>query len=116
MLIRPIALAAAMLLATPASAQQATPQENLDCAVWAAVKIGVAQDDKANYALSIALGWFIGQYEGRTGEVVGTPLALRAMELDGAAVDRLTDTCLGRFRAFGDRLTNLNQQLLKSAE
>ncbi len=48
MLFRPIALVAAMPLATPASAQQATPQENLDCAVWAAVKIGVAQDNKAN--------------------------------------------------------------------
>jgi hypothetical protein len=116
MMIRPIAFATAMMLAAPAAAQQATPQENLDCAVWAAYKIGVSQDDTVKNALSIAVAWFIGQYEGQTGTVIDAAMAARARELDAAGVDRLTDTCVGRFGAFGDRLSSLGAQLSGAAE
>jgi hypothetical protein len=110
-MIRPIILAAALALATPAAAQQATPQENLDCAVWAAYKIGVSQDDQVKNALSIAVAWFIGQYEGQVGEVIDPAMAARAQELDLAAVEALTEPCVERFQAFGDRLSTLGAQL-----
>jgi hypothetical protein len=119
MMIRPIALAAALLFSAPAAAQQATPQENLDCAVWADFMIGEAldeQDDSASTSLTFALVWFIGQYEGQTGEVIDTAMAARATELDVAAKERLTVTCFSRVESFADRLSNLGEQLSKSAE
>ena len=45
MMVRPLVLAAAagLVLATPAAAQQqATEQENLDCAIWATYNLGMA--------------------------------------------------------------------------
>jgi len=119
MMIRPIALAAALLLSAPAAAQQATPQENLDCAVWAVFmldKLPDEQDDAAISSLTFALVWFIGQYEGQTGEVIDTAMAARATEMDNVAIARLTVTCAWRLQSFADRLSNLGGQLSKSAE
>ncbi len=115
-MIRYVTLAAAAILAVPAAAQQATSQDNLDCAVWAAYKVGLTQDDQARNALSIAMAWFIGQYEGQTGLAIDAALVARAKEFDVAGIDRLTDPCVKRFGAFGDRLTALGAELSKAAE
>lgn len=100
-------LAAGLLAAAPAAAQQPTAQQNLDCAIWSAYQVGVAENDEIANGFSIAVSWFIGLYEGQTGQLIDAPMRKRAAELDDAGIARLTGPCLGRFSAFADRLGKL---------
>lgn len=109
--LRGLILAAGLLAAAPAAAQQASAQQNLDCAIWAAYQVGVAQNDEVANGFSIAVSWFIGLYEGQTGQLIDAPMRKRSAELDEAGIARLTGPCLGRFSAFADRLGTLGQAM-----
>lgn len=114
-IVRALWLAAgAALLATPAAAQQASEQENLDCAVWSAVQVGTATDDSVKNSLSIAVAWFIGLYEGQTGTNIDKAFAARAAELDDAAVAALSDRCVTRFMAFAERLATTGSAMTEN--
>lgn len=112
--MRPLALAAAagLVLATPVAAQQqATAQENLDCAIWALYNLGKAQDETMNSGFSIAFSWFTGLYEGQTGRKIDAAMTARTAEMDEAMVDALTMPCIGRFSDFADRLSKMGEGL-----
>jgi hypothetical protein len=110
-LIRGLCLVVLATTAAPVLAQQAGPEENLDCAIWSAYQIGISQDEKVTNGLSIAMAWFIGQYEGQTGRLIDEPMAKRARTLDEAAMMSFTEACVGRFAIFGDRLGKLGALL-----
>lgn len=116
--LRPFALAAAagLVLATPAAAQQETAQENLDCAIWAAYQLGMAEDQAVREGFSIAVSWFIGLYEGQTGQRIDTAMAVRAAEVDEAMINRLTEPCIARFSDFADRLGKMGEGMGSGGE
>jgi len=114
MTIRAIIFSTLLLLASPAAAQQATPPENLDCAVWAAYQVGVSDYDEVMNGLSIAVAWYIGLYEGQTGQPINAAMAARSAELDEAGVEALAEGCIGRFAAFADRLSTLGASMSES--
>lgn len=113
---RVLAAAAALALVTPASAQESSSDgakaaDNLDCAIWASFQVGAAQDEKVQNGFAIALGWFIGLYEGEVGEPIDDAMASRTAEMEDADIDALTAGCLARFGAFGERLQALSKRI-----
>lgn len=103
--------AIALAVAVPASAQQPTAEQNVDCAIWASYAIGSSEDEKAKGGLSIALAWFIGLYEGQTGQNIDNAMAARTMEMKEADINGLAAPCVARFQAFGARLSGLADRL-----
>jgi hypothetical protein len=109
-------LAAGLLMAAPLAAQQhSIPQENLDCAIWAAYQAGEADDYETENGFALAMVWFIGLYEGQTGQKIDRPLAERTIQLNEADIDALTSGCVRRFMDFGGRLENLSSLLGSAA-
>jgi hypothetical protein len=106
-----LAAAAGLVLATPAAAQQATAQENLDCAIWAAYQLGMAENETMQSGFSIAVAWFIGLYEGQTGRKIDAAMAARTAEMDEAMIEQLTEPCIARFSDFADRLGKMGEGL-----
>ena len=118
MTVRRLLMLAAVgsLLATPAQAQPITPQDNLDCAIWAAVAGGASQDEKFKNVLAIALGWFIGQYEGQTGKLIDDELEQGVRNIDDAKYQASAGVCMARLGGFGQRLANLGSGLSKDGQ
>lgn len=104
MMFRHLLLVPALLLSAPAAAQQATAAQNLDCAIWSAYQVGVSDDEDDRNVLSIAFAWFIGLYEGQTGQPIDTAMEARSAELDDADVEAIGGVCMDRFAAFSERL------------
>jgi len=114
MMVRPLVLAAAagLVLATPAAAQQqATEQENLDCAIWATYNLGMAGNEAMQSGLAVAVAWFIGLYEGQAGKNIDAAMAARTAEMDEAMINALTMPCSGRFLDFADRVSKRGKGL-----
>lgn len=114
---RALILAGALALSVPAIAQDndaagtATAQQNLDCAIWSSYQTGSATDDDVKNGLAIAVAWFVGLYEGQTGELISDAFAVRTAELSEEDVIAMTSYCVGRFSEFGDRLSNLGDRI-----
>jgi hypothetical protein len=110
------ALAALALMASPVSAQEAaTPEENLDCAIWAANLTGSVEETSEDFAaFGMVMTWFIGLYEGQVGRPIGEPLEARARQLTDADFEAIGERCLARMAAFGERLTVLGDKLQAS--
>lgn len=108
--------AAGSLLASPAQAQPITPQDNLDCAIWAAVAGGASEDEKFKNVLAIALGWFIGQYEGQTGKLIDEQLEQGVKTIDEAKYQASATICMARLGGFGQRLSKLGSGLSESGQ
>jgi len=106
-----IAAAAGVLLGNPAAARAATAQENLDCAIWASYRVGVAEDDQTRNAFMLAAAWFVGLYEGQAGKPIDEAMAARAPELSEAQIGALEGACIARFGNFGDRMTAVGERL-----
>jgi hypothetical protein len=106
--------ASSLVLPSSVSAQAATAEENLDCAIWSSVQVALIDDEKTKNGLSIAVAWFIGQYEGQTGQNIDDAMVVRANQMTDADLPALTEPCVGRFGAFGSRLIELSQRLQAS--
>jgi hypothetical protein len=106
-------LAALLLIAAaPAAAQdQGTPTENLDCAIWAAYLIGTTEDADASQGLGFALSWFVGLYEGQTGEPIDAAMRARVATMTQDDLVAVEKRCIPRMQAYGDRLTQLGDEL-----
>jgi hypothetical protein len=109
-------VAAALALAVPAHAQPAPaaggPDEDLRCAAWAAVVLGVKKDDPDVAAgFGMALAWFVARYEGATGKRFED--ALSAEYVDSLAPDLTTieQSCLPRMQEMGQRFTEWGTKL-----
>ena len=106
-------LAAAMLVATPAKA--AEPAENLDCIVFLAAALGTVEEAEPRIGIASALGWFIGQYEQQTGKPLGEELSARARSLGTSDMQGISDKCLPRMQAYGERLSALGEKMTDSS-
>lgn len=112
-----------MLAATPAAAQelsaqqvgphgQATPQENLDCALWAFMLLGSELDDPtAELGLAAAAGWFLGLYEGQTGTNSEQAMQDRAKAMSDAEMATIANRCAERMMGFGEQLVRASDGL-----
>lgn len=109
----PLAL---MLAAAPAVAQeqaptQATPQENLDCALWAFMLLGSDIEASAEVGLSGAAGWFLGLYEGQTGTNSEQAMRDREKTLSDTELEAISGRCAERMTGFGDQLLRVAEAL-----
>jgi hypothetical protein len=113
MIARTMMGAAALLVASvPTSAQEtATPQQNLDCAVWAAGILGEAKTAEESKGPSIIFAWFIGLYEAGSGKTIEGPLVARLAQMGPAERSKLNQTCGERSLDFGRRLTQMSERL-----
>jgi hypothetical protein len=110
-------LLAAMLLsvAAPVHAQPAavpTPEDDLRCAAWAAIVLGLNRDDpEVASAFGMALAWFVARYEGATGNRFEQ--AMTAEFLDGLApqLETIETACRPRMQEMGSRFTDWGNSL-----
>ncbi|HWK41160.1 MAG TPA: hypothetical protein VNR60_04450 [Croceibacterium sp.] len=108
--------AAALALATPAHAQSATdlpePEQNLRCAVWAAMVLGNNQDNaQVAVGFSMAVGWFSALYEGATGkrfEDTMTPEYVTSLVPD---IEAIENGCKPRMQEMGQRFSDWGAKL-----
>ena len=119
--MRLFASIALMLVAVPVAAQestpqqaaphgQATPQENLDCALWAFSVLGSdIEDVGAEVGLSGAAGWFLGLYEGQMGTNSEQAMRDRAETLSDAEIDTISGHCAERMVGFGEQLLRASE-------
>jgi uncharacterized low-complexity protein len=106
-------VSAALLAAMPIAAQQqqsgadqAVNLSYMDCAVWAAVRIGQAPEGTDTSGLGHALAYFIGLYEGESGEQFEPAMRERTNRMTLADIDRLDAPCREQMATFGSRLSN----------
>ncbi len=105
-----LAAAALSLVAMPVHAQPAPaspgPDEDMRCAAWAAVVLGLKKDDpEIASAFGMALAWFVARYEGATGkrfEDAMTAEYLNSLTPDLVAIEQV---CQPRMREMGTRFT-----------
>ncbi|WP_156443341.1 hypothetical protein [Erythrobacter sp. CCH5-A1] len=105
------AAAGGAMLACPAVAKTATPQDNLDCAIWATYRIGIAAEDEERNGLMLATAWFSGLYEGQTGTTIDEAMIARSRALTPAQIEAFEPACLARFGDFGNRFTAIGERL-----
>lgn len=116
MIMRSIVLSAA-ILAAPLAAQQAadaptTAAQDLDCALWASYTLGTLGDNAdadVVAGLSMAIGWFSGLYEGKTGASINTAMETRSEIATEADIERVQDECLARLGRFSERLDSFGE-------
>jgi len=120
-----LALIATLLAAMPLAAQMApapvqgapesldtTPAQDLDCLIWASFSlgnVGAEGDPAVVTSLSIAVAWFSGLYEGKTGMRVNEPLRARGASLSAEQVAALGPPCVARMQQFSARLSTFGQ-------
>jgi len=103
-------------LATPVSAQSAandpsnvatTPAQDLDCALWASYTLGALGpngDPAIVTGLSVAVAWFTGLYEGKTGKPINPALKARGDMVGEADINAMRPACVARMSSFSKRL------------
>lgn len=113
--------AAALSLAAPLHAQPApaasSPEEDLRCAAWAAVIVGLKKDDpQVASAFGMALAWFVARYEGATGKRFED--AMTAEYLNGLTPEltAIEQTCQPRMQEMGARFTAWGTKLQASGQ
>jgi len=122
MRMRGMLLAAAVLaLAAPVQAQPVAagpgPEEDLRCAAWAAVVLGLNKDDpEAAAGLGMALAWFLARYEGATGKRFEE--AMTAEFVDGLVpeMEAIELTCQPRMQAMGARFSDWGAKLQQAGQ
>ena len=108
-------LASVALVAAPGSAQTAnapsnvvtTPAQDLDCALWASYtlgKLGANGDQSAMLGLSVAVAWFTGLYEGKTGKPINAALKARGDMVGETDIAGMRPACVARMSDFSRRL------------
>ena len=105
------ALALAPVAATAAQSDNATPAQNLDCAIWASIVIGNSDDEAVTSGLGMILGYFIGLYEAATGNDIDEAMVARASVITETELEALDTTCSARMVAYGERLGALGSRM-----
>ena len=117
--IFPVGLAA-LVCASVASAQSPLPpgpEDDLKCAAWAAVVIGVNKDNpEVVKSLTSGLMWFLGRYETETGKKFEEGLTAEYLTRVGPELAGAEAHCQTRLREMGQRLIDWGHTLQKSGE
>ncbi len=115
-------VAAAILVSTPAAAQdariEAMAREDFQCAVWVSIIAAspMAQDPEVQTGFNVALGFFVGRYEGLTGRGIDEDWNAQAAEQVVLDLERFADICGTRMDTFGIRLQNLGSEMIAYSE
>lgn len=113
------ALACGAMVTAPISAQSpnppasqptnpvSTPAQDLDCAIWASYTLGALGpqgDPSTVLGLTVAVAWFTGLYEGKTGKPINAALKARGAMVGEADIAAMRPSCLARMSDFSRRL------------
>ena len=106
---------AALALASPAGAQSSpprVPEDDLKCAAWAAIVIGINKDkpDVVSH-LTAGLMWFLARYEGATGKKFEQGLTPEFITRVGPELPKIEVGCQERIQQVGTRLSAWGQSL-----
>ena len=104
--------AALALPVAPLAAEPVDPEsQDLRCAAFAAFVVGTEQTPEVQSAFSMALTWFLGRYEGTTGqpfEQALTPAYLSGLE---GSIAQLQAECVPLMEGLSARLSSLGEDL-----
>ena len=105
-----IALAASLMAVPVAVSAQTAPsarvdaRTSLDCAMWAAILAGQSDDKAASEALTFTMTWFLGRFEGLTGQRFDTSVSDRDLEGHAMRIEELNGICLPLMEDIGNRM------------
>ncbi|MXP32585.1 hypothetical protein GRI94_12210 [Erythrobacter jejuensis] len=115
-----MAIAAACTLAFPATAQSPdvqnpTPEDDLDCALFAAYVLDSSEDLTADESTGIMSGmtYFIGRWEAVRGGDLKAAMVDRVKTMSMLDFGALGPTCGGRMTAMGARMTDAGTALIE---
>jgi hypothetical protein len=114
--VRRIILAAVLLaVAAPVHAQPTaapTPEDDLRCAAWAAIVLGLNRDDpEVASAFGMALAWFIARYEGATGNRFEQAMTAEFLNSLTPEIETIEAGCRPRMQEMGSRFTDWGNTL-----
>ncbi|MCB2088254.1 MAG: hypothetical protein H6918_06880 [Sphingomonadaceae bacterium] len=112
-------LSALALLTLPwprvVAAQEATPLEQIDpdlrCTIWSGAILQLMGEADGKTAITAAFTFFMGRFEGRTGEAIEQAMTKERIELVTADMAASTEFCAGQMQVLGDRLSNFGREL-----
>jgi hypothetical protein len=109
-------LAALAACASPVALHAQEPlapeaKESLQCAIWASYFTAEFQDRPEGPALANALSYFVGRYEGLTGQGIDQALDEALIVATADTLDALTPVCAGRMEAYGTRMVDWSKSL-----
>jgi hypothetical protein len=111
----PAALAA-LALPVPLQAQEptfATAEESLKCAMWASYYVATYQGQDEEAVFVHALNYFVGRYEGLTGQGIDTATDEQLILGTANEIDALTPVCTEKMIAYGERMADWGAILAK---
>jgi hypothetical protein len=109
--------AAAMLAATPVSAQnRAADPPGLACVAWAAITVGAADDDADMSGMIALLGYFIGTYEGATGRELSSEALIELIGRPNFDANALEAGCMAEAANLGARMSEVGQAMMDFAD
>ena len=82
-------------------------EQDVQCAAWAGYIVGTNDDADVKQGFSLAMTYFLGLYEGKTGQNFADRMVATAQLLDSdpSLIDALTPVCLPRTQDIGHRLS-----------
>ncbi|MBD3729175.1 MAG: hypothetical protein IE933_05660 [Sphingomonadales bacterium] len=111
------ALLAGGLLAVSASAQDDPPPSETDpdlrCTIWAGATLNLATDPELRNGMVAAFTFFMGRFEGRTGEAIEQAMTPEVIARETSDMPALTQFCLPQLSVLSDRLNNFSTELDK---
>ena len=112
------AAAGALVLAATAQASSAAvpvsaePRTYLECSAWAQVLSGQPDmEDEVRAGLTYAAIFFLGRYEGMTGQPFQNGLSVADVNAIGERLEAMNETCLPLMSDFGERMNELGRVL-----
>ena len=104
------------LAASPISLSAQVPlspeaEEALKCAMWASYFSVAFEGEEEAAALTNALTYFVGRYEGLTGQGIDEALYEELIVATANDIDALTPVCSARMEEFGNRLLDWSRLL-----
>ena len=125
MRLRAISLALAVALGSVSVASlaqnetgpaSATPEQDIQCALWASVISGSSEDEQVKEAYAYALNFFLGRYEAASGEDFRPAMtaAAEAADADFALLEAQDEPCSARWEEYLERLDQWGSEGLEA--
>ena len=84
------------------------PEDDLDCAILAAM-MGGAADEDSKVGVAAIMTYFLGRFEQSTGEDMGVAMAQRLDSMKLTELADLQEKCLPRMTSMGERLGSMSE-------
>ena len=91
--------------------------EAKQCSVWASyVSTQLDDDPQTQQALLFAVNYFVGYFEGATGQSIAESDDTEALMTVANELERYSTICAGHMEAFGSRMTDWGEILTRLGE